>query len=72
MSAIDVLRAYGEAIRGSWADIDGRSERRVLHRIADEIENPTMTDAELASASGVCLPCGSWLEFCRCEGGRHA
>ncbi|AYN58129.1 hypothetical protein PBI_JUDY_59 [Arthrobacter phage Judy] len=32
------IREYGQAIRGSWGDLDGRSVLSVLEGVADELE----------------------------------
>lgn len=33
-----VMREYGEAVRGDWSELDGRSVRSVLDGFADELE----------------------------------
>lgn len=67
----DLLDEYGEAIRGSWGDIDGRSERMALQDLAAAIRqhgNQTLSDErvdELRQNLGVCRAgSGHWTEFC--------
>lgn len=59
MTAVDVLREYAHAIRGSWIHIDGRTVRADLEWFADEIEgNLRQLDEEelrdLRLGSGIC------------------
>jgi hypothetical protein len=65
----DCLREYGEALRGSWGDIDGRSERAALHQLAEAIENPTLYSMDaMRNTLDVCpLGLGHWQEFCDSE-----
>ena len=67
----DILREYGQAIRGLWSDLDGRCVRDNLDEIAKVIEDTN--DAELSQEDAVCLredigicPAGKghWTEFC--------
>ncbi len=76
MTAIDVLREYAQAIRGSW-NIDGRTVKADLEWIADEIEGNLheLTEKELRElrlCSNICpRGNGCWtgdLAFCdKCE-----
>lgn len=61
-----VLYEYGEAIRGDWGSIDGRSERSTIHEFADAILTPDDYTVEaLRSQADIC-PNGSghWTEYC--------
>lgn len=67
-----VMREYGEAIRGDWGSIDGRSERSTIHEFADAFLDPIgRTVAELRSMADICpIGSGHWTEYCDddCEG----
>lgn len=59
MTAIDVLREYAQAIRGSWIHIDGRTVKADLEWIADQIEGnlhelDKKERRELRICSGIC------------------
>ncbi|MBT2587972.1 hypothetical protein [Arthrobacter sp. ISL-95] len=60
------LREYGSALRGSWGDIDGRSEQMSLNVLAMAIDNPIGFDVlSMREALGVCpAGHGHWTEFC--------
>lgn len=67
----DLLREYGSALRGSWGDIDGRSEKQALHALADAIEthgSTALSESEqrrLREELGVCPDGGGhWAYFC--------
>lgn len=66
MSAIDVLREYGSAIRGDWGAIDGRSVLMDIDKIAHEIESGgTMSDGQLRDSVGICTHGGGhWQDYC--------
>lgn len=62
----NVLCEYGEAIRGDWGSIDGRSERDSIQTFADAILSPGKYEREtLRDQAGIC-PNGSghWTEYC--------
>lgn len=60
----EVLYAWGEAIRGDWGGIDGRTCRSELQGLADLLVSPTPVTVEQAAAvAGVC-PAGHWHEWC--------
>jgi DNA-binding protein Fis len=40
-----VLREYGQAIRGDWSEIDGRSVRNDMEEIARWVEDPSLLGA---------------------------
>ena len=65
----DCLREYGEALRGSWGDIDGRTERAALQQLADAIENPELYSLNtMRHILDVCpIGLGHWQEFCGSE-----
>lgn len=77
MTAIDVLREYAQAIRGSWIHIDGRTVKADLEWIADQIEGnlhelDEKERRELRICSGICPRGeGCWtgsLDICdKCE-----
>lgn len=77
MTAIDVLREYAQAIRGSWIHIDGRTVKADLEWIADQIEGnlhelDEKERRELRICSGICPRGeGCWtggMAFCdKCE-----
>ena len=76
-TAADLLDEYGEAIRDSWGDIDGRTERDRLQGLAQvfrEKGNEPLTEEEVLRARqslGVCERGeGHWYYFCD-EGWRH-
>jgi hypothetical protein len=67
----DLLNEYGEAIRGAWGDIDGRSVRGDLAELAEGIrefgntELPEPKVLELREGLGVCPKGqGHWEYFC--------
>jgi hypothetical protein len=66
-----VLCEYGEAIRGDWGRIDGRSERSTIQTFADAINKPQIYTAEtLRLMADICpLGSGHWTEYCddECE-----
>lgn len=57
MTAIDVLREYARAIRGSWIHIDGRAVKADLDYLANEIEG-NMHQLELAERRDMRLGVG--------------
>lgn len=77
MTAIDVLREYAQAIRGSWIHIDGRTVKADLEWIAGQIEGnlhelDEKERRELRICSGICPRGeGCWtgsLDICdKCE-----
>jgi len=69
--ATDLLREYGEAIRGSWALIDGRGVRDDMGIISDLVEESEncYLDSEVVFGTremlGICpYGKGHWIEFC--------
>lgn len=71
MKATNILREYGEAIRGDWSEIDGRTVRDQLDYLAELIEtnhNAELTEQEAIECRdslGICLEGnGHWLEYC--------
>ena len=71
MTAPRVLREYGQAIRGDWAELDGRSVRSTLDDIAHWIEEPDdyPGDETARRILGICVTggghwCGSYHGYC--------
>ena len=63
--ASEVLREYGAAIRGDWSDVDGRTVRDDLERIAIEVDNPVYTIEALRGSLGLCPRGGGhWNYWC--------
>lgn len=72
----DLLDEYARALRGSWGDIDGRSEQSALNTLSDAIRThgtgdlPDVTVQGLRTTLDVC-PSGlnHWTMFCdeECE-----
>ena len=67
----DLLDEYARALRGSWGDIDGRSEQLSLNCLSAAIReygsNPLDTSEVLSlrDALGVCPHGGGhWTEYC--------
>lgn len=64
-----VLHEYGEAIRGDWGSIDGRSERSSIQRMAGWVRDlSTFPDTldEARDQVGICLDGeGHWQSYCR-------
>ena len=76
----DLLDEYGEALRGDWGSIDGRSERDSLQNLAQEFReqgNEPLSDADVAHIRGyldICLQgWGHWSFYCDedCRSARH-
>ena len=71
ITTADLLDEYARALRGSWGDIDGRSEQISLNELAAAIRkhgsNP-LVDSEvlkLRDDLGVCLHGGGhWTDYC--------
>lgn len=68
-----IIREYGEAIRGDWGSIDGRSVRSQLDELAHAVENPEVYEKDnLRDKIGICLEGkGHWEWYCEehgCEG----
>lgn len=71
ITVADLLDEYGSALRGSWGDIDGRSEQMSLWHLSDLIRkygNAALSGEEVDEARenlGVC-PYGGrhWTYFC--------
>lgn len=71
ITCADLLNEYGEAIRYSWGDIDGRCERMKLEDLADAIREhgnaPLLPEEvkKLRQQLDVCSEGnGHWTEFC--------
>lgn len=63
-----VLMEYGEAIRGDWGSIDGRSERSSIQCMAGWVRDPdTFTDLRTGRDQvNICLDGeGHWQSYCR-------
>ena len=67
----DLLDEYGQALRGSWGDIDGRSEKAALLSLSEAIREhgnddlEEVTVRELRDSLGVCPEGGGhWEYFC--------
>lgn len=76
ITTADLLDEYACALRGSWGDIDGRSEQGALNCFSDAIReygNAPLTESEVARLRddlGVCPHGGShWTDYCddECE-----
>lgn len=71
--AAQILRELGQAYRGDWSNVDGRTIRYELETIADLIENNSViTIEELRGKFGLCpMGHGHWTEHCNeyCMGG---
>lgn len=62
-----LLREYGQAVRGDWADLDGRSVRYVLDEIADQLDGASIwTDLVTERRSIAICPSGlgHWQRYC--------
>lgn len=59
------MRAYGRALRGDWADFDGRTARDALNDLADALasDEPTTYEA-LCREVGICHVVQMWPDFC--------
>jgi hypothetical protein len=71
MNAAGMLREYGAALRGDWADFDGRSGRAALDEIASWIEDPAAYpgDEDARRSLGICVTggghwCGPYYGYC--------
>lgn len=61
----DVIEEYGEAIRGGWSELDGRTVRNHLEFLAEQVRDPLFTVADLRQTVGICLRGnGHWTEYC--------
>lgn len=67
----DLLDEYAQALRGSWGDIDGRSEQAALNTLSKAMRTHGTSDLEpsevksLRESLGVCdKGLGHWTEFC--------
>lgn len=78
VTVADLLDEYGASLRGSWGDIDGRSEQSSLWELSDAIRNfgnsalPEHEVASLRYGIDVCPKGkGHWTEYCDedCEEG---
>lgn len=60
------LDEYGEAIRGDWGSIDGRSERAALQQLAEAIREPDrFTPEAMRRILDICpYGCGHWTDHC--------
>lgn len=73
--ATQVLREYGQAIRGYWGDIDGRTVRSQLNYLADEIDQPTTTSITIhRQRLSICETggghwCDPWDGYCTADCG---
>jgi hypothetical protein len=61
-----VLCEYGEAIRGDWGSIDGRSERSTIQDFAAAILAPAEYTSEDLRANADICPAGNghWTQYC--------
>lgn len=65
MSLPSVLREYGEAFRGDWSMIDGRSVRSEMDQIARWLETDYPGDLIARAELGVCMQGnGHWQSWC--------
>lgn len=76
MAVSDVIREWGQAMRGDWNDVDGRSVLLQMEEFAGWVDEPeTYPGDKLARQSaGVCDAggghwCGSWYGYCDDECG---
>lgn len=67
----DIISEYGQAVRGDWGSIDGRSVRddmdtmSLIVRKYGDMELPPKAYAYLAYQFGLCVNGGGhWLSFC--------
>lgn len=67
----DLLNEYGSALRGSWGDIDGRSERAALDALAEAMRAFGVTELPKAIVRALRLTLdvcqngsGHWSKFC--------
>ena len=61
----DLLREYGAAIRGSWAEIDGREVRNDMDNLAGWLDSGKVPD-NARDTLGICVAGGGhWHEFCQ-------
>ena len=62
------IREYGQAIRGDWGSIDGRSVRIEMNKLADAVEegNPSHRDIQWwRNELGICPHgCMHWTMYC--------
>lgn len=65
-----VIRGFGQAIRGDWGSIDGRSIRDTMNHLANYLDpDSEVLDADaFCEWEGICLKCQSWTEHCRDKG----
>jgi len=63
-----VLHEYGDALRGDWGSIDGRSERTSIQTMARWVADPSLFPASLEAAReevGICSEgFGHWQMYC--------
>lgn len=59
-----VVREYGDAFRGNWGDIDGRTVKAQMNYVADWVEHPeTFPGLDRARfLLGLCLCNASWFD----------
>lgn len=69
------LREYGQAIRGDWGDLDGRSVLSQLNNVADELLIDTDQSLDKwRQELGICPDggghwSGKWYGYCETEDG---
>lgn len=64
----DVIEEYGQAIRGDWSELDGRTVRNHLEFLAMRVRDPRGTVADMRQVVGIChRGNGHWTEFCHYE-----
>ncbi len=62
---LDALDAYGNALRGDWASIDGRSEQIGLNNLTSLYRNgANPTYEQLCIELGVCPKTRQWPSHC--------
>ncbi len=68
--AKELITAYGAAMRGSWASIDGRTVKYDLNLIARLLDNPSGESdvLDMYGKLGICSRCSQWAyTICDCK-----
>lgn len=60
------LHALGQAYRGDWSDVDGRTIRRQLNGLADALTDGHPFSASAWAGGWLCIECQTWDEHCDC------
>lgn len=60
------LHALGQAYRGDWSSVDGRTIRDQLDDLANALAGDTLFDAAAWAAGWLCIECQTWPEHCDC------